>query len=157
MELFKRVPIEIFSEVPIDSNVMFLGERVNSINIGALLRHLIIVENDWISSLKASEDGDVIPLPQNAEYLDGINDGAPLIRLYNQVFEKGTEIFGTYDQHDLDKSISFFDRRYTVMGFLWIMFGHQSFHLGQVDLLMRQYSVEPPEYMEWPETEKIIA
>ena len=57
---------------------------------------------------------------------------------------------------DLEKEFSFVGRRYTGMGILWAMFGHHAYHLGQLDLLMRQLNFIAPEYMEWSETEKVI-
>lgn len=39
LSLLNSVVGEVFSNIPIQTDVMFLGSRVNKINIGSLLRH----------------------------------------------------------------------------------------------------------------------
>jgi len=56
----------------------------------------------------------------------------------------------------LEKEIVFTGRRYTGIGFLWSVLGHHAYHLGQIDLLMRQQDLAAPEYMEWPETGRVL-
>jgi uncharacterized damage-inducible protein DinB len=48
-------------------------------------------------------------------------------------------------------------RRFTVEGFLWALYGHHCYHFGHVDLLMRQQDVTPPEFIQLPELERVIA
>ena len=44
LELLKDVPDEVFKSTPIDNEVMYLGTRVNTINIGGLIRHFVLAE-----------------------------------------------------------------------------------------------------------------
>lgn len=60
------------------------------------------------------------------------------------------------DNNPLQRIETIISETYTVMGFLWITFGHHSYHLGQVDMLMRQNGIYPAEYMEWPNTSTLI-
>src|SRR3546814_7498940 len=62
-----------------------------------------------------------------------------------------------YSEETLAKPFVFVGRHFTVGGFLWAVYGHHCYHVGQVDQLMRQQSVMPPEFLEYRETEKLIA
>lgn len=106
--------------------------------------------------MKDGKSGLAIPKPDNASLLENIADGQELVEKYKEVFAKGFEILKTYTEEDLNKTVSFMGRKYTVMAFLWITFGHHSYHLGQVDMLMRQNGIYPAEYMEWPNTSTLI-
>lgn len=156
LALLEDLSDEVLESTPIDNEVMYLGTRVNKINIGGLLRHLILAEIHWYKEMKTGKDGHVIEKPINAAVLENITDGKSLIQRYKDVFAEGLSILKTYTEEDLNKEVSFSGRKYTVMSFLWITFGHHSYHLGQADLLMRQNNVYPVEYMEWPNTSTII-
>ena len=156
LELLKDVPDEVFKSTPIDNEVMYLGTRVNTINIGGLIRHFVLAEIHWFQAMKEGENGLAIPKPDNASLLENIADGQELVEKYKDVFAKGFEILKSYTEEDLNKTVSFMGRKYTVMAFLWITFGHHSYHLGQVDMLMRQNGIYPAEYMEWPNTSTLI-
>lgn len=147
---------DVYAAVPIDSDANFLGARVNKITIGALLRHFILAESHWFERLAAVSEGDALPFPDNAALLDGIKDGRPLIESYRTAYRKGRDALETLSPSDLTKTLQFAGRGYTVMGFLWTIHSHHAFHLGQIDLLLRQQNIEPPEYMEWPESAQVI-
>ena len=147
---------EHWSAIPHDSNALFLGTRVNKITIGALVRHFIIAEQHWIKAVGTMPDGSAIPTPGNSELLDKIKDGKELIESYLSAHEQNRQTLSNLTVSDLEKEFTFVGRRYTGMGILWAMFGHHAYHLGQLDLLMRQLDFIAPEYMEWSETEKVI-
>ena len=151
-----RVHTAGYAVVPIDTPVMFLGTRVNKINIGGLLRHLVLAEAHWFDQLPKAADGEVIPFPDNAAVLEGVPDGPPLLDKYRQTYAEGREKVAKLTDADLEKTVSFGKRSYTGLGFLWSILGHHGFHVGQIDLLMRQQGIEPPEYMEWPKAEGVI-
>ncbi len=57
----------------------------------------------------------------------------------------------------LERPVLAMGRRFTVEGFLWALYGHHCYHFGQIDLLMRQQDVTPPEFIQLPELERVIA
>lgn len=149
--------INAYAMVPVDSSVNFLGTRVNKITIGNLLRHYIMAEAHWFESLAQTQDGGTIPFPQNADLLEGIEDGHALWETYRNSYTLSKQHLEALTLEDLTKTVLFANRRYTGLGLLWSILGHHGFHLGQIDLLMRQQNIEPPEYMEWPEVREVIA
>lgn len=46
----------------------------------------------------------------------------------------------------LDKRIFFSDREWSGMGFLWAIYGHRNYHLGNIDLLGRLAGEDVPDY-----------
>lgn len=141
--------------VPVHSDALFLGSRVNTITIGALVRHLIGAERNWMQALLQGA-GDIAPPKPDAE-LARTPDGESLIVAYQAAHQARLQDLGALREADLDRQLRFAGRRYTAMGLLWALYSHHAYHLGQIDLLMRQQGLLAPEYMEWPETERVIA
>lgn len=98
----------------------------------------------------------MISVPKNVKIIEGISDGEALINKYKELYKKGVSVLNSYNKLDLEKHVSFFNRKYTGMGFLWIIFGHHSYHLGQIDMIMRQNNINPTEYMEWENDKTVI-
>jgi uncharacterized damage-inducible protein DinB len=146
----------VYAAIPVDTETLFLGTRVNKITVGALLRHLILAETHWFELLTVLNTEEVMPFPHNASLLENIKDGQPLLDRYESVYDNSRQFLLSLSTADLDKQLSFAGRQYTVMGFLWTILGHHSFHLGQIDLLLRQQHITPPEYMEWSETGRVL-
>lgn len=65
MELLKDIPDNVFDNTPIDNDVMYLGERVNKINIAGLIRHFVLAEIHRFQAMKEGKDGLIIPKPNN--------------------------------------------------------------------------------------------
>lgn len=147
----------VWNKVPIDTPVMFLGTRVNTINIAGLIRHLLLAESYWFDQLAHCKNGDIIPITENTAIIENINNGMPLIEAYKASHNEGIEKINSMTETDLNKNVFFVDRQYTVMGFLWMTYGHHAYHIGQLDLLLRQMNIEPPDYVRWPNNLSLIA
>jgi uncharacterized damage-inducible protein DinB len=155
-QYLEQVDVQNYAAIPVDSPTMFLGSRVNQINIGSLLRHLILTETHWFESLPLVMNKATIPFAQNASMLETIKNGRPLMDNYRAAYGAMKQNLSTLTEADLTKQITFAGHKYSVIGFLWTILGHHSFHLGQIDLLLRQQSFSPPEYMEWPEAQGVL-
>src|SRR5690606_41301247 len=73
LELLKDVPDEVFKSTPIDNEVTYLGTRVNTINIGGLIRHFGLAEIHWFQAMKDGKSGLAIPRPENAASLESMD------------------------------------------------------------------------------------
>jgi len=142
--------------IPKDSDALYLGTRVNKITISALARHLAVAECHWISRLPLLAANATMPLPEPDPVIAALKTVPSFVGVYEERHEKNMERLRHLKAQDIDKPLVFTQRHYTGMGFLWSILGHHAYHLGQIDLLMRQQGVMAPEYMEWRETEHII-
>src|SRR5690606_5083366 len=107
LELLKDVPDEVFKSTPIDNEVMYLGTRVNTINIGGLNCNLVLAEDHWFQAMKERENGLAFPKPDNSSLLDNISDEKELVEKYKDVFAKRFEILKSYTEQELNKTVSF--------------------------------------------------
>jgi len=148
---------EQLQAIPYDSEMLYLGTRVNKITISALIKHFIVAEGHWITSIVTLPDGSVIPIPANTSTLDDVHDGKELLDAYRKAHEENSQLLSGLSGNNLQKDFVLAGRHYTGMGLLWAMFSHHAYHLGQIDLIIRQLNLLAPEYMEWPETNKLIA
>lgn len=147
---------EDWQVVPRDSDTLFLGTRVRRITIAALVGHLVTATENWLTRLHQAESGDTIPIPR-AEELDALPQDETMAQVYARRVEVLLGLAQQLTDADLDKQVSFAGRQYTGAGLLWAVLAHHSFHLGQIDLVMRQQGLAAPEFMEWPETEGVVA
>ena len=147
-----------WSAIPKDSDALFLGSRVNKITIGALTRHLMNAESHWFGQIAPLAAGGAMPLPSSAgaAQKQDVAEGPWLIDAYKTAHAGNLDKLHALTPVVLEKEILFTGRRYTGIGFLWSILGHHAYHLGQIDLLMRQSGMIAPEYMEWPETGKLL-
>lgn len=145
-----------WSAIPIDSETLFLGTRVNKITISALARHLINAESHWFEQLAGLPATATMPLPGKSSTLENMPDGPALIDAYRATHAVNLENLHALTPAVLEKELVFTGRHYTGIGFLWSVLGHHAYHLGQIDLLMRQQGLAAPEYMEWQETGRVL-
>ena len=142
--------------IPSDSEALYLGSRINKITIAALSRHLATAESHWISQLPLLPADGTMLMPEKDPVVEAVKTVPSFIDVYEQRHQKNMERLATLSAADLDKRLVFAGRHYTGMGLLWSILGHHAYHLGQMDLLMRQQDVEAPEYMEWREKERVV-
>ncbi len=145
-----------WNAIPCDAEALFLGARVNKITIAALTRHLIHAESHWFEQIASLPAAGTMPVPGKAVLEENIPDGVGLIGAYRAAHAKNMQKLNALTAETLEKEIIFTGRRYTGIGFLWSTLGHHAYHLGQIDLLMRQQETIAPEYMEWRETGRVI-
>ena len=57
--------------------------------------------------------------------------------------------FAGLSQAQLDRHVVWVGRTWTVMGFLWAAYAHRAFHIGNIDIYLRQADVVAPEFFEF--------
>ena len=147
---------EQWGAIPCDSDALFLGTRINKITVGALTRHLMNAESHWFGQIAPLAAGATMPLPSAPVSPQEAEDGTWLIEAYRTAHKGNLDKIQALTPVVLEKEIFFTGRRYTGIGFLWSVLGHHAYHLGQIDLLMRQQGIVAPEYMEWPKTGELL-
>jgi uncharacterized damage-inducible protein DinB len=143
----KEVQTEQFQHVPVESDANYLGQRVKSITIENVLRHILIAEEHWLRTIADSEFIGEISLPSNvvSDGKFGLDDAEVFYK--KQVLPQLKKI-EHLSNTALETLVEFNHHQYTKMGFLWTLLTHQTYHLGQIDLLMRQQNIVAPEFME---------
>lgn len=153
----ETVPVPLWQAVPADSDTNYLGARVNRITIEALVKHLCQAEQHWTKSLATIQHGQTMGPPAGESPPQDVKPGLELLSQYRVVHKFNLNRVLALGPEDPKTELSFAGRRFTVMGFLWAMYGHHSYHFGQIDLLLRQQGHMPPEFLEYPERTRVIA
>jgi len=143
----KEVQEKQFRHIPVESDANYLGQRIKSITIENVLRHILIAEEHWFRIISESGFTGKISLPLNvvSDGEFGLNDAEVF---YKQQVLPQLENIEKLSDAELEVKVEFNHHYYTKMGFLWTMLTHQTYHLGQIDLLMRQQNIVAPEFME---------
>ncbi|MFP4599035.1 MAG: DinB family protein [Persicimonas sp.] len=148
LRLAESLPRERWQDQPISGPATHLGNRVDKIHVENLLRHLAIAQDHFVASIAAAdEEGAITPPPSMIAEASALDEWEARMAA---TAERITPI-------DLDKTVLFQERRYTAGGLLWAFVGHFAYHLGQIDLVIRQLGVEPPDYLAWAAPGEVVA
>lgn len=130
---------------PIDNPNVRFGTRVQVVTIRNLAVHVAIEEYVWLQFLKDCEDEAEVPLPKRLDLTQQLTNG-DLATEVAQLHNESEKVLLTMSDQDLAKKIRFADRTWTVMEFLWAMYAHRAYHLGNINIYLRQSDTPAPNF-----------
>lgn len=142
----ERTPDEKLEWVPLDNPNMKFGDRISTINIKSVYVHTIIGERRWATMLRDCDDGAVLkatPDPETTERLMASDD---VVRDAMEIHRDNMALFSGYDAAQLGKHMKWSGRDWTVMGFLWGVYCHRAYHLGNIDIYLREADEPAPDF-----------
>lgn len=157
LNVLEQIPEELWTAIPADSDTNYLGQRVKRINIEALVGHLMRAEDFWTKTLGQIQANAEMSPPVGVPMLELAGTGMPLVNQYRKVLANNLNRIRELSPQQLATTFSFIGRKFTVQGYLWAIYAHHSYHFGQIDLLLRQQSHLPPEFLELPQRDRLIA
>ena len=131
--------------VPVDNPNVRFGDRVSLVNIKGLYVHMAVGEYHWFRGLGNCTNNATIPLPKDATLTEELSDG-DFVGKFMLQHEESMELVRNYSTEQLTKTIQFSGCTWTVMGFLWAIYGHRNYHLGNIDIYLRQSDTVAPDY-----------
>lgn len=147
-----RTPEDKLDWVPVDNKNVRFGDRVSLVTIKSLYIHTAVGEHHWIRNLRDCADGAVLPVPKDPDLSAQLSAGDFVARCGN-MHRENMQILRDFDERQLKKSVSFVDRQWTVMGFLWAIQAHRAYHLGNIDIYLRQSDTAAPDFFHFHATE----
>ena len=137
-----KTPKNKYDWKPVDGPDISFGERLEDITIKGLYIHLTVSEDGFVNSLLNIEDDDEIPLPINKE-LSMQHDKGDFVKLGRELHDDCIDRIRTISAERLTRTVWFQGGEYSVQGFLWAMYAHYAYHLGNIDTYMRQGDLKP--------------
>jgi len=134
--------------VPLENPNMKFGDRISTITIKSLYIHTLVGECGWSRTLGTCENGAALA-PDHGQVkalTKQLDKSRDLLGDAMSLHRANMERFKVYDQRCLDKRISWMGRDWSVMGFLWGIYSHRSYHLGNIDLLVREADAPAPDF-----------
>lgn len=133
---------------PIENPSMRFGSRLSRITVRGLLIHCALAERNFVARILESAPGATVPLP-NDPVAAARFENTDLQQTALTLHEENMAALKSYRAEDLTKKLQFVGREWTGMGLLWGMYAHRSFHLGNIDIYLRQSDVVAPEFFEF--------
>lgn len=146
-----QTPQDKLEWVPVDNPNVRFGDRVSRVTIKGLYVHVAVGEHHWLRDLKQCQDGAIISTPRNPDLTarlmcdDFVAEAMKLHRGNMQTLD-------TFTDDDLRKSICFSDCTWSAMGFLWAIYAHRAYHLGNIDIYLRQSGTRAPDFFNFHPT-----
>lgn len=134
--------------VPFDNPNMKFGDRISTITIRSVFIHTIVGETNWAGLLGGLSDGadmvfDMSRIKALTKELDVSTD---MIADSMKLHASNMKAFAALDSAQLAKKLRWMGRDWSVMGFLWGIYSHRSYHLGNIDILMRESDEDAPDF-----------
>ncbi|HPF47603.1 MAG: DinB family protein [Alphaproteobacteria bacterium] len=147
-----KTPEDKYEWIPVEGPGVSFGDRLENITIKGLYVHLTTSEDGFINSLLEIQDGGEIPIPINKKLTNKVYDG-DFIALGRELHENAMEKLRNISPERLSKTVYFQGGEYSVMGFLWALYAHYAYHLGNIDTYMRQGNMNPTAFFNFPTSE----
>lgn len=143
----ERTPPEKLDWLPIDTPNLRFGDRVSRVTIQSLFIHMAVADHRLIQGVAECQPGALLPLPRDPELSGRLKEGN-LAANTAALHELDMQRFRSFDEPLLNKTVRFAGDQSTwsVMGFLWGLYGHRAYHLGNLDIYVRQANVEAPDF-----------
>jgi uncharacterized damage-inducible protein DinB len=143
-----RTPADKLDWVPIQTGAMRFGDRVSRVTIKGLIAHIVVGEAYWAEFLQHSPDRATMAPPKHLALADKFESG-DFRQLAHESQAATIDCFRALSGAQLEKHVTWAGRDWTVMGFLWGAYAHRAFHLGNIDIYLRQADVVAPEFFEF--------
>jgi uncharacterized damage-inducible protein DinB len=144
----KGTPKSKWQWVPVENPNMKFGDRISTINIKSVYIHTIVGEVAWAEMLANCADSAVLKMngEKIQQWTAQLNDSPDLVAEAVKLHAANMKAFEGYTVETLAKKIQWSGRDWTVMGFLWGIYSHRSYHLGNIDILMREADEAAPDF-----------
>ncbi|MBN4059556.1 DinB family protein [Acidimicrobium ferrooxidans] len=143
-----RLPQEMLHWQPSQTAAVSFGERLEDVTIEALYIHLVVGEHLWIRNLRDCSDDEVIPLPLDKAMTADLAKSDYLAASLS-MHADNLAIIESFDEDHMTKTVWFSDRKWTVQGFLWAIYGHRNYHIGNIDTYCRLAGAPAPDYFQF--------
>jgi uncharacterized damage-inducible protein DinB len=134
--------------MPIENPSMRFGDRVGRITVKGLIVHTVVGEHFWVRHIRAVAPGGAIPVPRDPETASRVSEGDWRTEA-RKLHATNMTLLRDYGPAEIDKPVQFVGREWTGMGLLWGMYAHRAFHVGNIDIYLRQSDVIAPEFFEF--------
>ena len=143
-----KTPKDKLDWVPIQTSAMRFGDRVSRVTIAGLIAHIVVGEDHWAHSLPTVADGAVMPIPQYSALQEEFANG-DFQEIAHRTQKTIMANFAALTPQQLENKVVWVGRTWSVMGFLWAAYAHRAFHIGNIDIYLRQADVVAPEFFEF--------
>jgi len=144
----ERTPQDKLGWIPINNGNVRFGDRISVVTIKSLYIHIIVAEHKIVHDLHGCADSTLIPSPRNPDLAARLGGASDLIAEGMQIHDETMRRLRNFTDADLAKTVRYAsdDTTWTVMGFLWGMYGHHAYHLGNLDIYLRQADIKAPDF-----------
>ncbi len=143
-----RLPQDMLHwQPPAGANVNF-GERVEDVTIENLYLHLMVGEHLWLRNLELCGEGETIALPLDQDMTKRLAEGDYLAASL-AMHSDNMAVIEAFDDEHMAKTVFFSERKWSVLGFLWAIYGHRNYHIGNIDTYCRLAGAPAPNFFQF--------
>ena len=140
-----RTPKDKLDWIPVDNPNVRFGDRVSLVTIRSLYIHVAVEEYHRMRFLRDCDDGATVPIPKDPVLTARLANG-DLVREAARLHEESMTNLRSFADVQLQKTIRFSDRTWTMIELLWAMYAHRAYHLGNIDIYLRQSDTPAPNF-----------
>ncbi len=141
----EQTPKDKLDWFPVDNPNVRFGDRVTLVTIKSLYTHVTVEEHHRFNFLKDCEDGATVPMPKDPALTARLVNG-DLVREAVVAHEQVMTTLRSFSDAQLQKTVHFSGHAWPMMEFLWVMYAHRAYHLGNIDIYLRQSDTLAPNF-----------
>ncbi len=143
----ERTPKDKLEWLPVDNPNVRFGNRVTKVTIKSLFIHIMASEHQWVRSLGDCADNATVPIAPNPELSAKLESG-DFVGGAMKMHGENMRVLGAFTDQQLRKTVRVADSAWSVMDFLWAMYAHRSYHVGNLDIYLRQSDTAAPDFFQ---------
>jgi uncharacterized damage-inducible protein DinB len=141
-----KTPDDKMDWTPVENPNMKFGDRISTITIKSVYIHTIVGETGWAKMLGECENDAVLKAKPNPELTARLSESKDLIGDTMALHTANMSAYASYDAKRLEQDLTWSGREWTVMGFLWGIYCHRAYHLGNIDIYLREADQPAPDF-----------
>lgn len=141
----EATPKDKLEWVPPQGAGVKFGDRLAEVTIKKLYAHITLSEFSWIHALRDCPEGAELTMNKDPDVMARLASDDFLTEAI-KIHQQCMDIARGFTDRELTKKVIHTERTYTGMGFLWAMYAHQAYHLGNIDIYLRLASGTAPDF-----------
>ncbi len=143
----EKTPAQYLEWTPPSEGGIHFGTRLRHASIKTLFVHMAAADNIWAKALRDLAPGETVPLPRDMNFFHSLLEG-DFVANTRRLHQETMSVVEGYSADVLRKPIVFAGDKssWSAMGFLWGIWGHRSYHLGNLDMLLRLRTGNAPDF-----------
>jgi hypothetical protein len=141
----KATPPEVLDWIPDEGPGNLFTDARGKLSIRLFYVHLVSSDHKQAPQLWSCDEGATI-VPSDRELADKLMASDDLVGDAARLHEQDMADFGKITDTQMEKTVLRGDHQWTIAGYLWSIYSHRAFHVGNMDIYLRERHVVPPNY-----------
>ena len=141
----RTTPPELLDWIPDDGPGNLFTDARGKLSIRQFYAHLVSSDHVQSPQLWSCDDGASI-VSSDKDCAAALMASDNLVGDATKLHQEDMENFAKITDGQMEKTVTRGTHQWSVAGYLWTIYSHRAFHVGNMDIYLRERKVAPPNY-----------